>query len=53
MRRLASAPLVATGLFAAGICVGYWNGLLWPVATTVIRPFLRPALPETEADFLA
>lgn len=49
VKRLLALPV----LFAAGVAYGYWSGLLWPLATTVVRPLLRPALPETEADFLA
>ena len=52
-RRVVKRLFVLPVLFAAGVAYGYWSGLLWPLATTVVRPLLRPALPETEADYLA
>lgn len=47
MKRLLALPC----LFAAGCAYGYWSGLLWPIATTVIRPLLRPT-PCNEADLI-
>lgn len=48
MKRLMIFPV----LFAAGVAYGYWTGFLWPVATTVVRPFLRPD-PCNEGDYMA
>lgn len=48
MKRLLAFPV----LFAAGVAYGYWSGLLWPIATTVVRPLLRPA-PCNETDYMA
>jgi hypothetical protein len=53
MRRLLAAPLVGCGLFTVGVLYGYWNGFLWPVATTAARIVWPRDTPTSEPDPIA
>ena len=48
MKRLMIFPV----LFIAGAAWAWTTGMAWPIATTVVRPFLRPD-PCNEGDYMA